>query len=252
MNILEVDNLTIAYKDKDKDFVAVKEANFHLKSGEILGIAGGSGSGKSTLAKGLIGLLPRGTKYLSGEIRYKKEKVELTNGKGFSILQGKEISMVFQDPTSALNPIRKIKKQFYDILGRKDYSDEKVRELLSKVHLKDVDIVMDKYPFELSGGMKQRVVMAMAICKNARLLIADEPTSALDASVRKEIIDELRNIKEENNLSIILISHNLADLKELCDRIIVMNNGEMIEEGTRSEILENPKNNYTKKLVELI
>lgn len=173
--------------------------------------------------------------------------------KGFSRLRGSEISMVFQDPSATLNPVRKIRHQFYDIFNTKRFkraeADREIIHFLNHVHLENPEQLLDKYPPELSGGMKQRIVIAMAICKQPELLIADEPTSALDASVRLQIIEEIMSLKSRLGFAMIYISHNLAELGKVSDKIMVMKDGAVLEYGRADRLFSAPEHPYTKELL---
>jgi ABC-type glutathione transport system ATPase component len=248
MDFLVVSNLSVFYSGA----AVVKDLSFTLREGETLGIAGESGCGKSTVAKAILGILPRNA-HVSGSIRYKGRELVGLREREFAKLRGREISMVFQDPSAALNPVRKIRHQFYDIFGagRKDRNaaDAEVVHFLTHAHIKNPEEIMDRYPTALSGGMKQRVVIAMAISKMPRLLIADEPTSALDAGIRLQIIEELQALNERLGFGMIYISHNLAELSKVSDSIMVMKNGSVIEHRSTRELFAAPKEEYTRQLI---
>lgn len=248
MGFFEVENVCISYAGTE----VIHNVSFSLSKGETLGIAGESGCGKSTLAKAILGILPSSAK-ISGSIKYCGIELAGMPEKSFCTLRGKEISMVFQDPSAALNPVRKIRNQFYDILGsgisRRKPADDEIIRLLNLVRLPFPETLLDKYPSQLSGGMKQRVVIAMAVCKSPRLLIADEPTSALDAEVRLQIIDELIALKERLGFGMIYISHNLAELSKVADSIMVMKSGNVVEYSKTAELFALPRHQYTKELI---
>lgn len=253
MSLLEVKNLSISYKINDVAYVAVSEVNFALKEGQVLGIAGASGSGKSTIAKGILGILSDNAS-IEGEINFQGQNLLEFNRKKMDGIRGREISMVFQDPSAALNPVRTIKRQFYDILASiskdKKVLDKIIRNKLEAVHLEDAQEVMNKYPHELSGGMKQRIIIAAALSLSPQILIADEPTSAIDASIKKQIIMELKGLKIKENLSMIYISHNLAELKSICDEIIIMKDSKIIEKNSTEKLFNSPEELYTIELIE--
>ena len=223
--MLELKDVIIDYNPRVSGSAAVSNISFFLEEGSVLGICGESGCGKSTIAKALLNILPSYAK-VSGQIFFCGEDILSMEGTRRNLLRGKAISMVFQDPTMALNPIRKIKHQFYDILRESEVSkrdmDKRIFRDFEMVQLRDPKRVMESYPSQLSGGMRQRVVIAAALSNRPRLLICDEPTSALDASTRPIIIDELIRLKEENNLTVLYISHNLAELRRVCDDILEM------------------------------
>ncbi len=248
MGFLEIKDLSISYSQT----AVVRNISFSLDEGETLGIAGESGCGKSTVAKAILGILPESAK-VEGSIKYRgKELVGMTE-KEFERLRGSEISMVFQDPSTALNPVRKIKHQFYDIFGTnrrgRKAADGEIIHFLTHAHITDPKSMLDSYPSQLSGGMKQRVVIAMAISKEPRLIIADEPTSALDAEIRLQIIDELVSLKERLGFGMIYISHNLAELSKTADSIIIMKSGMVVEQGKTAELFSNPRAPYTRELI---
>lgn len=232
----------------DIDLV-VKNISFTLCENEILGIAGGSGSGKSTLLSAIIGLLPNNGVVTSGVIQYCGQALTPMKEKSYKGIRGREITMIMQNPSSSLNVTRKIKNQFQDIVGK--HNDEKIKEALEMVSLKNVEEVMGKYPFELSGGMKQRIAIAMALVNNPKVILADEITSSLDAITSSEIIDEIKEIQAKSGVSMIVISHTLKDLYKMCDKIGIMYNGELVELEETAEIFNNPNHPYTKKLLEV-
>jgi len=251
--VLELRDVTISYGSVSAEDAAVYNLSMRLEPGTVLGVAGESGCGKSTIAKALLDILPPYAS-VTGEILFDGRDILAMPRRERDALRGIEISMIFQDPATALNPIRKVRRQFYDILRDSEKGkaalDSRIEKELAAVHLPEPKRVMEQYPPQLSGGMKQRVVIAAAICNRPRLLIADEPTSALDASVRPRIIDEIARIKNEYNLAMLYISHNLAELERICDSIMVMKDGRVIEHGSTEQILSKPKEQYTKALIE--
>jgi ABC-type dipeptide/oligopeptide/nickel transport system ATPase component len=251
--VLDFRDVTISYGSASGEDAAVFNLNMCLEPGTVLGVAGESGSGKSTIAKALLDILPPYAS-VTGEILFDGRDILKMPRHERDALRGSEISMIFQDPATALNPIRKVRRQFYDILRDsvkgKAALDRRIEKELSAVHLPEPRRVMEQYPPQLSGGMKQRVVIAAAMCNRPRLLIADEPTSALDASVRPRIIDEIARIKHEHNLTMLYISHNLAELERICDSIMVMKDGRVLEHGSTEQILSKPKDEYTRLLID--
>lgn len=244
--LLKCENLNISYNDDRSTIKVLNDINFILKKNFILGIVGESGCGKSTVAKAITGILPENA-VVSGRILFDKFDLLNCTKKDRDIIRGNEISMVFQEPSIALNPARKIKHQFFDILGKKDLNEVKKR--LSEVQLKNVENVVEMYPYQLSGGMKQRSVIAMAISKYPKILIADEPTSALDSEIRKKIVKLLVDLKNVYNMSLIYISHNISEVEKICNDILIMKNGNLIEYGSTAEIMNNPKEEYTVSLI---
>lgn len=248
--MLVVKNLSVRYILQREKPVALDGISFTLSSGQVLGIAGESGCGKSTLAKAILGVLPSNT-VVRGEVLYKDRDLLQLGRRQMDQLRGSALSMVFQDPSTALNPERKIRQQLYDILGGKNKPemDAVLRCALSEAQLPDPDRVLDSYPSQLSGGMKQRTAIAAALLRSPELVIADEPTSALDASIRAQIIAQLMETQKTKQLSMLYISHNLAELSKVCSSILVMKNGRIVESGQTEALFRSPKDPYTKTLI---
>jgi len=250
--MLQFHDVTISYLVNGERHTAALGLNLRLERGRALGIAGESGSGKTTAVRALLGILPPHAQ-ISGEILYEGRDVLTLPRRERAALYGREISMVFQDPGVALNPVRKIRRQFADILsgtvsGRRALH-EKIERALTAVHLPEPRRVMEQYPYQLSGGMKQRVALAAALCLRPNLLVADEPTTSLDAMVRKQIIEELVALKEGCGLSLLYISHDLAELAMVCDDIVILKAGKVVESGSKDEVLNTPRDPYTKALI---
>ena len=251
--LISIKNLRISFLKKNEIFRVVKNISFDLLKNEVLGIVGESGSGKSVTALSILKLLPKNKTISKGEVIYNNTNLlELTEASIRQVRQ-KDISIIFQEPMSALNPTMKCVDQLrecFDIekIDKKNIENE-ISLLLKKVKLEKVDNFNSKYPYQLSGGQKQRLMIAMAIACKPKLLIADEPTTALDVTVQKEIIELLLEIKKTEGLSIIFISHDLALVSEIADRLIVMFKGKIIEKGKAVEIFSNPIENYTKGLL---
>ena len=251
MSLLEVNNLTIRYGYKE---AAVKNVSFSLESGKILSLVGESGSGKTTVIRGILGLLSGTGQITEGRILFDGKDLRSLRKKPMQLLRGKEIAMIFQDAGLAMNPIFTIGKQFVEyILTHQDLTKTVAVELacewLRRMNLDDPKRVMESYPFELSGGMKQRVAIAMAMAQNPKLLLADEPTSALDVTVQAQVVRELQKLTEDYNTSIILVTHNMGVASYLSDDIAVMKMGEIVEYGTRDQVIFHPENEYTKMLL---
>lgn len=251
--MLEIKNLSIEFQDNGKEQV-VKNLSLSMQPGEIIGLVGESGSGKTMTALALAGLLKRSAKITEGSILF--EGMELVNceKKIMRQIQGNEISIVFQEPMTALNPVKTIGFQVEEAL--KIHTDmtsyqrrEKALQALQEVELPDAEILYKKYPHQLSGGMRQRVLLASALICEPKLLIADEPTTALDVTIQAQIIRLLKKINETHHTGILFISHNLALVRQLCSRVAVMYQGEIAEEGSVQEVLCNPKQEYTKHLI---
>lgn len=252
--MIKIENLSISFGGVQ----AVKNVNLTINDGEIVGIVGESGSGKSVTALSVMGLLSANAVIDSGRILF--DDVVLTEAGRkkddnlYRKYQGDKMSMVFQEPMTSLNPTQKIGAQVEEILKlhtkmtKKDRR-EKVLRMLEAVGLNDADKLYDKYPHELSGGMRQRVMIAIATILEPDLLIADEPTTALDVSIQSQIVSLLKDINEKQHNSVIFITHDLNLARKLADRIVVMKDGEIVEEGAVEEIFNNPKKDYTKKLI---
>ena len=255
--LLEVRNLKVEFNNKAAAAQAVKGISFDLEEGEILGLVGESGSGKSTAALCLMGLLPGNASY-SGSVVFEGKELIDADFDALRQIKGSKISMVFQEALSSLNPLIRVGKQVEEMLvlhrdGEKPLSKEerraKVLEMFSFVDLPEPEEIYKKYPHELSGGMQQRVMIAMALICSPKLLIADEPTTALDAKVQEQILRLLKDINRKTGTSIIFVSHDLRVIKSLCSRVMVMYEGKIIESAGVDEIFENPREDYTKKLI---
>ena len=246
-DLLIIENISKTFKvDKNKELQALKNINIKLKEGECIGIVGESGCGKSTLARIIVGI----EKKTSGKIIFDNKEIE-------GISKTKDIQMIFQDPNSTMDPIKTIEKQFIEyILEHNNISKKEAidlaKEYLLKLSLTDVDRILKSYPFELSGGMKQRVAIAMSMAQSPRLLLADEPTSALDVTVQAQVIQELKKIRENFNTAIILVTHNMGVASYISDKIAVMKDGELIEFGDKEQIINNPQKEYTKLLLNAV
>ncbi len=253
--LLHIDNLTISARKQGQWTPIVKGSNFTLHQNEVLGIVGESGSGKSVTSLALMGLLPKGILQITaGSITFNGTDVSVLSQKELRKLRGGEISMIFQEPMSSLNPSLKCGFQVAEILQEHTKLSDaeikaKVLELFNKVKLPNPEAIYNRYPHEISGGQKQRVMIAMAIACNPKILIADEPTTALDVTVQKEIVLLLKELQQQTGMSIIFISHDLSLVSEIADRVVVMYRGEIVEQGTASEIFANPQHTYTKALI---
>ncbi len=253
--LLKIENLEIAFQ-QEKIFVPViHKISYELFPNEILGIVGESGSGKSVSSLAIMGLLPKNiSKISNGAIVLERENITHFDTKSFRKIRGKKIAMIFQEPMSSLNPSMKCGAQVAEMLeqhtklSKKEITSE-VLSLFEKVKLPEPIVIFNKYPHEISGGQKQRVMIAMAIACKPQILIADEPTTALDVTVQKEIILLLKEIQQENQMSIIFISHDLALVSEIANRVLVMYKGEIVEQGTVETIFRNPKHIYTQALI---
>ncbi|TYP76257.1 ABC transporter ATP-binding protein [Aquimarina intermedia] len=252
-NLLSVKNLSITFAVDNTQRRVIEDLSFTIRRKEILGVVGESGSGKSITSLAVLGLLPKNAT-ASGEILFNGVALSQLSSKQLSDIRGNEIAMIFQEPMSSLNPSMRCGKQVAEILQRhtelkpKEIKKE-VLSLFKKVQLPDPDRAYTAYPHELSGGQKQRVVIAIAIACKPKLLIADEPTTALDVTVQKEIIELLKSLQLEYQMSILFISHDLALVSEIVDTVLVMYQGKMIEYGSVQEVFKNPKAEYTRALL---
>lgn len=252
--MLEIKDLTIQYGDK---LPVVENFSLSLKKGEIITIVGESGSGKSTVLSSILGLLPNGGKIISGDIIYNGESMLSKSLNQWRELRGTEITMISQDSGGTLNPIRKIGKQFVEYIQTHSKmsakeAEEKAKDMFSKVNLPDPEIIMKSYPHQLSGGMKQRVGIAMALTFHPKIILADEPTSALDVITQAQIVKEIMDLRKKFDTSIIMVTHNLGVAAYISDKIIVMQNGKIVDAGNKNEVIENPRSEYTKKLLEAV
>ena len=252
MTFLDVAGLTTRYQTSKGQVHALEDVNFSLEKGESIGIAGESACGKSTLGLSLIRMI-QGGKIISGKITFDGESIlDLTESKFDNDYRWKKISMVFQGAMNSLDPVYTIKQQFVEVLKEHDYegdSEKLIFDSISSVNLDES--VLKKYPHELSGGMKQRIIIAMALLLKPKFVIADEPTTALDVLIQAQIVNLLKKLKKDG-MSIMLITHDLAVLSEIADKIGIMYGGGMIEFGSSQDIYKNPKHPYTKGLLESI
>lgn len=252
--LLEVRDLEISFYTDLGEVRAVKNAGFTIEKGEIFGIVGESGSGKSVATKSILRLGPPNIKIKSGEIIFQDRNILELSQKELRALRGKDISMVFQDSQSALNPVYTVGKKMVELLRRhetitKKEAQERVLKLFEEVGIADPVRCFHSYPHELSGGMRQRIMIAMAICCNPALMIADEPTTALDVTIQAQILHLIRDIQREKGMSVILITHDLGVVAQMCSRVAVMCGGYVVEEGTVRDIFHHPAHPYTQALI---
>jgi len=255
--LLDIKNLCISFQKSNKIFKAVNEISFQIETGKFTAIVGESGSGKSLTALSILQLLPEGAN-ISGNIIFNTNgnAIELTslNNKSISNIRGHQISMIFQEPMTALNPLIKCGKQITEILIHhkkisKQAAKEKTLQLFKEVELPNPEKIFNSYPHQISGGQKQRVMIAIAIACNPKLLIADEPTTALDVRVQKSIMLLLKKLQVQYNMSVLLITHDLGLVSDVADDIVVLYKGNIVEQGNARNILNNPGNAYTKGLL---
>ncbi|WP_324824382.1 ABC transporter ATP-binding protein [Sinanaerobacter sp. ZZT-01] len=249
--MLSIENISIEYQKRD---AVVQAFNLEVKKGQIVSLVGESGSGKTSVIRAAMGLLPSGGKVTKGDIRFDGDSVMNYSRKEWDQFRGSRISMIFQDSGAMINPIRKIGHQFieyirsHDTMSKKDAWDMG-REMLERMQLPNGEHIMHSYPFELSGGMRQRVGIAMAMTFQPQLLLADEPTSALDVTTQAQIVSQMMDLRAEFGTGLVIVTHNLGVAAYMSDKIIVMRDGEIVDEGDRESILKNPASEYTKRLI---
>lgn len=250
--VLTVSGLTLSYDIPAGELKALRDVNLSIGKGEIVGLVGESGSGKSTLMQAILGLLPGAAQIRSGSIRFEGQDLTGLSSRQMRGLLGDRISVVFQDPMTALNPVLTIGRQMIDIQHRSKLSRREKRaraiEMLARVRIPDPESRIDRYPHEFSGGMRQRVAIAMALMAKPALLVADEPTTALDATLEIATIDLLRELQSEIGCAVLFITHHLGVVAELCDRIDIMYAGEIVESGATGAVFQDPRHPYTQLL----
>ncbi|AUS85658.1 ABC transporter ATP-binding protein [Lysinibacillus capsici] len=255
--LLTISNLTTSFRIKDTYHAAVDDVSLSLKKNEVLAIVGESGCGKSTLATTIVGLHNEVNTKVSGDIFYNNQNLAKLNEQQFNNLRGNDIGFIFQDPLSALNPLMRINEQIeegliYHTKLTKQQREERVLELLNQVGIANPKRVARQFPHQLSGGMRQRVMIAIALSCKPTILIADEPTTALDVTIQAQILDLLKTLQTETETGIILITHDLGVVAEMADRVVVMYAGEVVEEAPVQELFNNPRHPYTRSLLNSI
>lgn len=251
--LLRVKHITICYNGKP----VVHDVSFDLHQGEILGIVGESGSGKSTIIKAVMGLLGGAGMVTRGDIYYKgKNVIDMPENERRKLL-GPEMGMVFQDCRAALCPIRTVGDQIYESISEHEKVSRnevyrRAAEVMDKIGLSDSRRVFDSYPFELSGGMNQRVGICTAMMLRPSLLLADEPTSALDVTVQKQVVEEMKLLREEYQTALIVVTHNIGVVRAMADKVLVLRDGKMMDYGSCEAVLNHSENAYTKKLMDSV
>ena len=248
--ILKYEHVDISYNGER----VIKDVSFTVNEGEILGIAGESGSGKSTLIKAAMGLLGPTGLVTRGDIWYKGRNLPDLSAREIRKLNGPELGMIFQYAGSSFCPIRTVGAQLYESMTEHESVSRPIFqtravELLQKIGFENGQRILDSFPFELSGGMQQRVGIAAAMLLNPGILLADEPTSALDVSVQKQVVEEMLLVRKTFGTAIVLVTHNISVIGAMADRVLVMRNGEMVEQGETRQVLEDPKEEYTRTLM---
>ena len=257
MNILEIKNLSLAFHSENKDYKALHEVNLSLEEGKMLAIVGESGCGKTITAMSILKLLPPNAKILSGEIIYKGQNLLKLNENEMQRIRGREIALIPQDPMTSLNPLYTIGSQILEVIeihqGLKGKEAEnRAVEVLEQVKIPNAKERLKSYPHEFSGGMRQRVIIAMAIACRSKIIICDEPTTALDVTVQAQITELLKEIQKENKTSFIFISHDFGLVYETADTAAVMYNGHVVESSSADEIFKNPLHPYTQALIKAL
>lgn len=256
--LLKVENLTAEFKTGKGAFVAVNDVSFDVKEGEVVGLVGESGCGKSVTSLSIMGLLPRRISRISGgSITFLGKDLTKLSPKEFQKIRGKDIAMIFQEPMTSLNPVFTIGCQIGEVLKNhtklsKKEITEKTVHILKRVGIPRAEAVINQYPHQFSGGMRQRAMIAMAIACGPKLLIADEPTTALDVTIQAQILELLKKLAKEEHMAIVLITHDLGVVAEMCDRVMVMYAGHIVEEAGVEEFFNRPRHPYSKGLIECI
>lgn len=254
-NIIEVKHLQTQFTRDNQKTVVLDHVSFHIKKGEVLGLVGESGCGKSVTSLSIMRLFKDTTgEITNGEIVYNGTNLLSISESDMRRIRGKEISMIFQEPMTSLNPVMKIGEQLMEAIRlHLGYSDQKAREqavsMLTKVGIPRPSEIMGEYPHQLSGGMRQRIMIAMAMSCNPNLLIADEPTTALDVTIQAQILDVMKQLQAEEHMSMLLITHDLGVVAEMCNRVVVMYAGRVVEEASVYDLFDEPKHPYTKGLI---
>lgn len=250
--LLKVENLVVHYETHNAVVEAVNNVSFEIRSGQTLGLVGETGAGKTTIALAIMSLLPKYTgKIIQGSIEFDGKDITSLSGKEIRAIRGRDISMIFQDPMSSLNPVMRVDAQIAELIrlhqhvSRADAAKQ-AQEILKKVGIQPERA--GEYPHQFSGGMKQRVVIAMALACNPRLLIADEPTTALDVTIQAQVLDLIRGLKNESGTSMLLITHDLGVVAETCDIVAVIYAGEIVEFGSLEDIFDHASHPYTQAL----
>ena len=248
--VIEIKDLSVSFSQNNELVKAVQKSNFFINEGECFSIVGESGSGKSVTAMSMMKLIKESNNTLiSGYIKFEDENLLTLSEQKLSKIRGKGISMIFQEPMTSLNPLHTIKKQIGECLFNLDKKEERIVELLREVGIENAEERLDHFPHQLSGGQRQRVMIAMAIANNPKLLIADEPTTALDVTIQKQILDLLDSLRKKFQMSLLLITHDLSIVKKISDRVCVMKNGQIVEQGETKNLFKKPKHPYTLKLI---
>lgn len=248
--MLEIKNLQTKFRTDNGEITVLDGVSFQINKGETIGVVGESGCGKSVTSLSIMGLLPRTAQITRGEILYKGENLVGYSKDQMRKVRGKEIAMIFQEPMTSLNPVYMIGAQIMElVLNHTDMNKKQAKEhavqMLKLVGIPRAEEIVDEYPHQLSGGMRQRVMIAMAMSCSPSLLVADEPTTALDVTIQAQILDLMRELQQKSDMTIMLITHDLGVVAEMCDRVVVMYAGQVVEEAEVEKLFETPKHPYT-------
>ena len=252
---LKVEHLSVSFFTDEGEVQAVRDVSFSLQAGEVLAVVGESGCGKSVLCKSIMKLLPENAKIKNGKILVNGEDLAGCGERRMRELRGKLFSMVFQNPMTSLNPTMTVGAQIAEAVRvhqkgmGKEAVEQRVTELMQLVGIEQAKERKKAYPYHFSGGMRQRIVLAIALAGNPEILFADEPTTALDVTIQSQILKLLKNLRDELDLSYLFISHDLNVVYQLCDTVLVMKQGRIVERGTVAEIFDHPRETYTKQLL---
>jgi oligopeptide/dipeptide ABC transporter ATP-binding protein len=255
--VLEIKDLQIRFKKDDQFIHAVDGVHFEINEGETLGLVGESGSGKSVSSLAMMGLLPPNGKVIGGKIHFNGEDILTKSEKQMEKIRGRRISMIFQDPMTSLNPVLTISEQIKEVIqlhegGTKKEIHQKAVDLLNLVKIPDAERRMSEYPHQMSGGIRQRIMIAIALAGNPSLLIADEPTTALDVTVQAQVLALIKELQIKLNMAVLLISHDLGVVAQVADKVAVMYAGQIVEYSDTKELFRSPKHPYTVGLLETI
>ncbi|MBO9447980.1 ABC transporter ATP-binding protein [Ruegeria sp. R14_0] len=254
MSLLTINDLTVEFPTRRKLFTAVDHVDLSVEPGEIHGLVGESGAGKSTIGAAIMGLLDRPGRIASGTIKLRGDQISGLDVDAMRGLRGKKISMIFQDPLTSLNPLFTVREQLVETIqahlgGSDAEANKRARDLIDRVGIPDPDTRLDQYPHQFSGGMRQRVVIALALCTEPDVIIADEPTTALDVSVQAQILDLIKELAQERQVGVILITHDMGVIADTTDKVTVMYAGKVVETGATSQVMGQPSHEYTKSLI---
>ncbi len=255
--LLKIEDLELSFKMYEGLSYVLKKINLELSKGEKVALVGESGSGKSVTTKLILGLLNQKNVTKKGKIIFNNKNILNLSQKEFKKIRGNNISIIFQDPIAALNPVFKIKDQFYEVnLNNKPLSKKEsfliASKALEKVSIRDPERVLESYPFQLSGGLAQRVIITMAMINKPELLLADEPSTALDVTIQNQALDLMNDLTQETNTAVLLITHNMGVVRKFAEKVYVIFRGVIVEEGTKDQVFKNPGHPYTKALLSSI